>query len=858
MTELPEPLRVLEGFPQFILWTLTDRAGTLVKLPIDYRTGQPGNAHDPAVWMDAKTALSYAQHGYGVGFVFTEADPFFFLDIDSCLEGNVWSALSQQIIAALPGAVVEVSQSGCGLHIFGRYTSIPEHASKNTGLHLELYTAGRFVALTFNHIRGSIDTDCTAPLATLAGYYFAPRANVAAQEWTDKPDPAWAGFENDEELLAKALNTQSAASAFGGTANFQTLWEADEDVLGRSYPDPNRAYDASSADAALAQHLAFWTGNNCIRTWNLMWHSALRREKWEREDYLVRTILFATSLQTTFHNTGKIDDTIAQANGAPKLRASSDAQRDYATNVRAQKLAQCNGDEILIRALCAPSGANTGAKFWLDNRDKTPQELIALITPIESAKDPLGGASGPEIVSGYQYLGATLQIEHFRGCCYIQDQHVVIDPAGAMLNPVQFNATYGGYVFQLDETGDKTTRKAWEAFTESQIVKYPKAATGCFRPELLPGQLIEWESRRLVNTYVPIQILSVAGDPAPFLNLLVKVLPVPRDREILLAYMAACVQHKGVKFQWCPLLQGVDGNGKTLFTRCVAYALGERYTHMPPASEISEKFNAWLFHKLFIGIEDVYVPEHKSEIIEILKPMITNARLSMRAMQVSQVMGDNVANFMLNSNHRDAIRKTRNDRRFCIFFTAQQSVDDLERDGMGGNYFPDLYRWLDKDGYAIVAHYLETYAIPDELNPAKGCHRAPITSTTHEAIDASLGGVEQEIAEAIHEGRQGFAGGWVSTLALDRLLQSLNMARAISHSKRREILKSMGYDWHPNLNQGRVNNHIMIDNGKPRLFIKVGHIALQIKKPADIVRAYVEAQGSATTHTATAASRFAG
>ncbi len=107
--DLPEPLRALEAFPQFILWTLTDRAGTLVKLPIDYRTGQSGNAHDPAIWMDAAAALSYAQHGYGIGFVFTERDPFFFLDIDSCLgDNNTWSALSQQIIAALPGAAVEV------------------------------------------------------------------------------------------------------------------------------------------------------------------------------------------------------------------------------------------------------------------------------------------------------------------------------------------------------------------------------------------------------------------------------------------------------------------------------------------------------------------------------------------------------------------------------------------------------------------------------------------------------------------------------------------------------------------------------------------------------------------------------
>ena len=127
----------------------------------------------------------------------------------------------------------------------------------------------------------------------------------------------------------------------------------------------------------------------------------------------------------------------------------------------------------------------------------------------------------------------------------------------------------------------------------------------------------------LVNTYWPVDIPRKVGDPTPFLNHLAKVLPDQRDRNILLYYMAACVQHKGIKFQWAPLLQGVEGNGKTLFTRCVSEAVGRRYVHFPPAQEIQEKFNSWLFNTIFIGVEDIYVPDQKREVIEILKPMIT-------------------------------------------------------------------------------------------------------------------------------------------------------------------------------------------------------------------------------------------
>ena len=291
--------------------------------------------------------------------------------------------------------------------------------------------------------------------------------------------------------------------------------------------------------------------------------------------------------------------------------------------------------------------------------------------------------------------------------------------------------------------------------------------------------------------------------------------------------MAACIQHKGVKFQWAPLIQGAEGNGKTLFSRCVAFAIGERYSHMPPAEQIAEKFNAWLFEKLFIGVEDIYVPDHKSEVIEILKPMITNTRYAKRDMGVGQIMQDLCCNFLFNSNHKDAVRKTKNDRRFAIFYSAQQCKADIDRDGMEGDYFPELYNWLKADGYAIVANYLANYQIPDALNPATACHRAPATSTTNEAINMSMGGVEQEIIEVIDEGRPGFAGGWVSSMALNNLLEGLRKKTAITLSKRREMMEGLGYILHPGLSGGRVNNNVMPDGGKPRLYVKEGHISLK-------------------------------
>jgi len=773
MTELPQALAPLGAFNQFILWIM---AGDK-KLPIDYRTGEVADAHDPNVWLTADEAIAVSQaYGAGVGFVFTGKDPFFFLDIDKCLEpdGVTWSPLAMDLLSRLPGAAVEVSQSGRGLHIFGTGTPPSGHANKNISLGIELYTKERFVALTGTNAIGSADTVCDAYLPYLTALYFPPREIVGVTEWTDSPVPEWNGPKDDEELIAKMLKAGGASAAFGGKATFKDLWIANEDALSVAYPDTEgqRTYDGSSADAALAQHLAFWTGKDCERMDRLMRRSALVRDKWEREDYLRRTIIRSVSMQ----------------------------KEVYGTKEKPVKV------------------------------------------PIESASSAM--VKEAQIVSGYQYLHASLQIEFFKGCVYIQDSHRVLVPNGALLKSEQFNATYGGYVFQLDETGDKTTRKAWEAFTESQVVRYPKAESACFRPDLQPGGIVEIDGRTLVNTYVPIMTPSLQGDPGPFLTHLRKLLPDTRDQEILLSYMAACVQYKGVKFQWTPLIQGAEGNGKTLLTRCVAAAIGDKYTHFPPANEITEKFNAWLFDKLFIGVEDVYVADHKKEVIEVLKPMITNNKLAKRAMQMDQVTADVCANFMLNSNHKDAIRKTRTDRRFAVFYTAQQTEEDIVRDGMDGDYFPKLYAWLRSGGYAIVHAYLGTYQIKDEFNPATNCMRAPITSSTAEAIMSSVGSVEQIIIGAIEEGRVGFAGGWVSSVAVERLLQETRNAAKIPHNKRRELMQSLGYDWHPALHDGRVNNPILLDeNKKPRLFVKNGSIlAKNLTTAAEVQKHYIDAQ----------------
>ena len=75
-------------------------------------------------------------------------------------------------------------------------------------------------------------------------------------------------------------------------------------------------------------------------------------------------------------------------------------------------------------------------------------------------------------------------------------------------------------------------------------------------------------------------------------------------------------------------------------------------------------------------------------------------------------------------------------------------------------------------------------------------------------------------------------------MALTKLLER----RRISHNKIKDILESLDYMPHPALPGGRVNNPVPVEGGKPRLYVRAGHINAQILEPARVRSKYMEDQ----------------
>ena len=118
------PLAYLEAIPQWIFVMLVPLPyGKTDKIPCHGRTGAVGvNAHDPSNWATHAEAAALAQTmgpNFVLGFDITDIDDVWCVDLDSCLgDDGAWSPLALDVLRRLPGAAVEVSQSGRGLHVW--------------------------------------------------------------------------------------------------------------------------------------------------------------------------------------------------------------------------------------------------------------------------------------------------------------------------------------------------------------------------------------------------------------------------------------------------------------------------------------------------------------------------------------------------------------------------------------------------------------------------------------------------------------------------------------------------------------------------------------------------------------------
>lgn len=263
----------LEGYDQWVIWEIEGGK----KVPLNPKNGFNASPTNPATWASYEsTRAAFEEHGYeGVGFVFTEDDPFCGIDLDGCIDPDTGEIAdwASEIIDALD-TYTEISPSGTGLHLFIRGSKPGTTCRRGK---IEIYDKHRFLTITGRSLTDKPVEERQIELDDLYERVFGNASHRESREIDSKEHEHSGGGDtlSDNELLSKAR-----ASKTGG--KFTRLFD---------HGDCNGYKSASEADQALAGYLAFWTGKDADRIETLMRRSQLQRNKWtENRDYLSKTI----------------------------------------------------------------------------------------------------------------------------------------------------------------------------------------------------------------------------------------------------------------------------------------------------------------------------------------------------------------------------------------------------------------------------------------------------------------------------------------------------------------------------------------------------------------------------------------
>ncbi len=141
------PKKLIE-YDQWVCWLGEKKDnGKLDKIPINPHTGGKAKTNDPSTWGTFEQAHTYYNHHKGItgiGFVFTEEDPFVGIDLDDSIKDGQVESWAKKILQDF-NSYAEVSPSGKGIKIFVK-GQLLNGAVKTK--HIEMYDRGRFFTVT--------------------------------------------------------------------------------------------------------------------------------------------------------------------------------------------------------------------------------------------------------------------------------------------------------------------------------------------------------------------------------------------------------------------------------------------------------------------------------------------------------------------------------------------------------------------------------------------------------------------------------------------------------------------------------------------------------------------------------------
>ena len=366
----------------------------------------------------------------------------------------------------------------------------------------------------------------------------------------------------------------------------------------------------------------------------------------------------------------------------------------------------------------------------------------------------------------------------------------------------EFNLEYTCKVPPIDAFKNMT---AFQYMEKNGLTRF---VDGCIYYPCSNDEIVVIENKTYLNTYNPKTRIkpntSYSSDAAKeYIELLKKhIFYICNQNEehtdFLINWIAWQFQHTGKKKEFAPIIQGVQGVGKSFIIDVIRHGIGFDHVGIVTSEQIAETYTDFATGKAVNVIEEMKITgRNRFDNSNKMKMYISNPTVPVRPFGKKSYETVNTCNYCGTSNYKAMTVMDSDDRRYWVLYCEIENIEQLEKiTGMSSTvYFSKLFSGLALYRADIAHYFTNVVQISDSF---KKCSRAPNTKYKDAVINTSNTFIEgySEVDQLLKQGGQYWNTNVVCISPFVKALKSMDsyaLEYVMTAAKVSKILESMGF-----------------------------------------------------------------
>ena len=726
----------LKSIPRWVMWRMVPQVkpnGQTAWKKVPYQTnGNMAKSTSPSTWAAYDDVVdAYLTGGFdGIGITFDGQDGISGIDLDDCIVDGRLNADAQEVLDKVDG-YAEISPSGTGIKLFTR-SNLAISGKRGD---FEVYRDGRYFTVTGHTLNGhACLPETVQDVDWFVERHFGSNNSVSSLETYKPPLNDWDLDKVDGELMPfiGSIDNYEDWLQLGMALHHQgsgdARWMELWDEVSKETSTYNRSELEGKWDSFSEQR---GTGGGAITLASIIKKvvevkKAEQTKTFDRCEALIKNCPDVNTLRTSVVESIKIELGIDHISRGVLAHLLKDKFKEF--------------------------------KFPVS------------ISDAKSLIKPKGRDGVPEWLNDWVYV--THEDRFFN---VSTKRKVTQSGFGAM-----FNRLTG------DDSAATLALDLWGIPTPDKIIYLPAA-----------GDLFDLNGVPCVNEY---NKSSPPDIPAAFSKgdleaidvvkgHLAMILIEPGAADIMVSWMAYCVQNPGVKIRWAPLIKGIEGDGKSVLGNLMMGVMGMTNVGIVSPSVLATGFTSWAAGRCVNVLEEIRMVGHnRHDVLNTIKPYITNDQVTIHPKGVNEYVAPNTVNYIAFTNHHDALPLEDTDRRWWVQFTPFNDQSELAQVA-SGDYFSRLFESIANHAPGLRKWLLE-YTPVDSFNP-KG--QAPSSLAKNQMISLNTSDEFDITKTLLEEGGHGFSKNLFSSKHLTTAMSFIEDVEVPKSKALNKMLMKLGY-----------------------------------------------------------------